>query len=747
MTTSLELVLLPLLRLAGKDRPKMPGLYAANPPRRAARGRSADRFFIYLSLEGNLPLSPKELDKLLAQMADDYYKASGSSTAAMRAVAEELNELLLKRNLNSVNRGRQAIGILALGVVRSDRLYLLQSGSSHTYLIKSEGTQQFYDPSDAGRGLGLSRATNLRFYQAELRPGDVLLVSSNPPMTWNTTTLRNMHGLSMGDLYRRLIRRASGDIEAVVMLAKAGKGELRLLSPKVPQSQRDTETEIRKPIDDDSVPLDLIPEPKSALPPPPISSVAKVSGVEVSPVRGTVAKPIESPRRDKPQEDKKPKPASKAAGSAWSSNIGPGLRTIGSAVGTTLRQAAQAAVTVFERILPDESMLTLSGSSMAFIAVAVPLVVVSIAAVVYFKNGRSRYFENYVQQAQIAVQQAENFEHLDEKRIGWKAALEYLDLAEAYDVTDETQLLRNTATMALDTLDNVVRISYNTAVVEGLPDSAVIKRIVVSIENDLYLLDGIDGVVYRAVFSGNSFELDDQFYCGPVPQPLIIGPLVDIAALPPGSPNGAVAIGMDENGNLVQCIPGSNEQLSFTLAPPDSNWGTPQAFSLEGGDLYILDPLTSSVWIYDGATEFRERPDFFFGDQVPSMQDLVDLTVSDGKLYLLYADGHLMTSYYQGDGYSDPAMFQDPRNNYAESSSMADAVFSEIQFAPPPDPSIYMLDSGGRSVYHFTLQLVYQKQYKSLFPLPEGQATAFAVGQNHQIFLALGNKVYFALLP
>ena len=631
MTTSLELVLLPLLRLAGKDRPKLPGLYAANPPRRAARGRSSDRLFIYLSLEGNLPLSPKELDKLLAQMADAYFKSSGSSTAAMRSVAEELNEILLKRNLNSVNRGRQAIGILALGVVRYDRLYLLQSGSSHAYLIKAEGTQQFYDPSDAGRGLGLSRATNLRFHQAELHTGDVLLVSSNPPMTWNTTTLRNMHGLSMGDLYRRLIRRASGDIEAVLMLAKAGKGDLRLLTPKVPQSQREPEVETRTPAYNDSVPLEPTsePEPITPSPPPPISSMAKVSGVEVSPVREPTSEPSESPRQEEPKKKEKSKPAD----SAWSSTIRPGLRTIGSAIGTTLRQATQTAVTVLERVLPDESMMTLSGSTMAFIAVAVPLVVVAIAAAVYFKNGRGRYFENYVQQAQLAIAQADEFEHLDEKRIAWKAALEYLNLAEAYDVTDETLTLRNTATIALDSLDNVVRVSYNSALVDGIPDSVVIKRIVVSIENDLYLLDGIEGVVYRAVFTGNGFELDDQFYCGPVPQPLIIGPLVDIAALPPGSPNGAVAIGMDANGNLVQCIPGSNEQLSFAMLPPDSNWGTPQAFSLEGGDLYILDPLTSSVWIYDGANEFRERPDFFFGDQVPSMDDVVDLTVSDGKLY------------------------------------------------------------------------------------------------------------------
>ncbi len=751
MTTSLDLLLLPLVRHAGKDRPKLPGLYSASPPRRAARGRSSDRLFIYLSLEGNLPLSPKELDKLLAQMSDAYYKASGSSTAAMRAVAEELNELLLKRNLNSVNRGRQGIGVLALGVVRYDRLYLLQSGSSHAYLITTEGAQQFYDPSDAGRGLGLSRATNLRFHQSELNPGDVLLVSPNPPMTWNTTTLRNMHGLSLGDLYRRLIRRAAGDIEAVLVLTKLGKGDLRLVTPKLPPGQRETEedenqtkrVEIPRPVPP--------PEPEATPTPAPIASMAEVSGVEVSPVKESAPISLETSQPEEPEKQikqKKPKsPSPRRTSALWSSTIAPGLATLGRKILSILRQVARASNTLFERMLPDESMTALSGSTMAFIAVAVPLVVVAIAAVVYFQNGRGRYFENYVIQAQNAVAQAEVFEHTNEKRIAWEAALEYLDLAEAYQVTDETQILRSEVTIALDTLDNVTRLSYTPALIRGLPDTVEIKRIVVTIENDLYLLDGIEGVVYRAEYDEGSYTLDDQFYCGPVPQPLIIGSLVDIAALPPGYQNGAVAIGMDGNGNLVQCIPGTNEQLSYAMAPPDSSWGTPQAFSMDGGDLYILDPLTSSIWIYRGASEFRDRPDFFFGDQVPSMQDVVDLTVSDGKLYLLYADGHLMTSYIRGDDYTDPAMYQDPRDGYVESPTIVDARFREIHFAPPPDPSIYMLDAEGRSVFHFSLQMVYQRQYKSLAPLPEGKATAFAVGTNHQVYLALGNKVYYALLP
>lgn len=752
MTNSLDLILLPLVRHAGKDRSKLPGLFTSLPPRRVARGRSSDRLFIYLSMEGNAPLSPKELDKLLAHMADQYYKTPGSSTAAMRSVAETLNELLLKRNLNSANRGRQAIGMLALGVIRFSHLYLLQSGTSHAYLIAVDGTRQFYDPTSAGRGLGLSRATNLRFYQSELKSGDVLIISPNPPMTWNTTTLRNMHGLSMGDLYRRLVRRAAGDLEAVLLLAKSGQGDFKLLTPQQPKDQMDIASD-SQPIKeaDPAEATPIVPtsrgraEPEPVPPPVDVEEPASVEleaeGISVSPINT-------SPQTDEqPQPEKERKPPFEGIRRTWSSSIGPGFVNFGRTIINTLRKAAQGTSTLIERMLPDENMFAMSGATMAFIAVAVPLVVVAVAVVVYSQRGQGRYYQAAFENAQRSVEQAQQSPYIDEQHDAWEDVLTYLNLAESYLVTDESQALRKLATDTLDTMDKVVRINYRSALIEGLPSSVVITRIGINFENELYLLDGTSGKVYRAVFTGQGYELDTEFRCGPVPQPLIVGPLVDIEVLPPGHPNGAAVIGMDANGNLAQCLPTGDEQLSFPMAPPDSNWGTPQAFAMDEGDLFILDPMTNSVWVYDGASEYRELPNFFFGNQVPSLQDVVDLTVSDGRMYLLFRDGHLTTSYYGSDNFTDPAVYKDSRDGYEDGPVMAGTAFNQIQFAPPPDPSIYILDPEARSIFHFSLQLVFQRQYHGQVNLPEGPATAFAVSPNHQVFLAIGNRVYFSLLP
>ncbi|MEA3351892.1 MAG: hypothetical protein U9Q82_14865 [Chloroflexota bacterium] len=727
MSSSLDFTLLPLVRHSGKDHIKMPGLYAAEPPRSAARGRSSDYLIIHLALDGNAPLSTRGMNKLLESLATAYYKTVGSSTAAMRAVAEGLNEYLLKRNLNAVSRGLQAIGMLTLGVMRHNRIYLLQSGPGQAYLIRADGVQQFYDPDAAGRGLGLSRATSFLYHQSKLSAGDVLLISPEPPLAWNTTTLRTFHGLPLGDLHRRLIRRAGSNLDAAMMLVQDGSGNMRLLRPQSNRGQDQTSRNESQPTRESVSQAGV---------------AADVSGVKTSP-------PVEAslPAASNPPPVVSPAAKTSSLRKAWSTTIGPGLLALGRAVGKMFRQAAQTLGTLVQRMLPDEELLSLSRSTMAFIAVAVPLIVVTVASIVYFKRGREVIYDKYFSEAQYAMGQAQQYELAGQQRIAWGATLEYIDLAEEYRVTKESQGMRNQARMALDALNFIKRVDYQAADIDGLPRSVNITRIVPVQNTDLYLLDEVEGKVYRAVFTGDGLELDKAFQCEPMPGPLIVGKLVDIVPLPQGSSDGATIMGMDENGNLLRCIPGSDAPLGFSMGPPDSNWGVPQAAVMDRRVLYVMDAMTSSVWVYDGSDEYRELPDFFFGADVPSMQDVVDLTVGNGKLYLLYSDGRLTTSFTGGDAYKNPAIYHDSREGMEDGEKVEGATFSEILFTHSPVSSVYLLDPVEQAIYQFTPKLVYQQQYRSRVDLPKGQATAFAITPNERVFLAIGDSVYYASFP
>jgi len=135
------------------------------------------------------------------------------------------------------------------------------------------------------------------------------------------------------------------------------------------------------------------------------------------------------------------------------------------------------------------------------------------------------------------------------------------------------------------------------------------------------------------------------------------------------------------------------------------------------------------------------------------MHDVIDMAVNLTDLYLLHTDGHLTTCDYSGLVESptrceDPATYTDSRPGRQDGALIQDASFTELLFAPPPDPSIYLLDPVSKAIYHFSVRLTLQRQYRSQDPLPEGPATAIAINKNNRTaFMAIGNQVYSATLP
>jgi len=285
--------------------------------------------------------------------------------------------------------------------------------------------------------------------------------------------------------------------------------------------------------------------------------------------------------------------------------------------------------------------------------------------------------------------------------------------------------------------------------VNDLPKDVVIKRIVATDEdNILYLLNEMDGNVFRAIRGDKGYILDPNFICEPVPQPLIVGELVDIIPLPIGSDTNAEVRGMDANGNLMSCIPGGEPSVTSQMPPPDMHWGEPTAFEMNSTGLYVLDPITNAVWIFWNEDNFSELPTLYFDEQIPNMGDVIDLTLNRQDLFLLHSDGHLtMCTSGNPTRCEDPAVVNDIREDRHIDEIFDGIVFSEIQFSPPPDPSIYLLDSETPAIYHLSVRLTYQGQFRSQYEIVEGPATAFTISTKHQLFLAIGNKVYYSPLP
>lgn len=401
---------------------------------------------------------------------------------------------------------------------------------------------------------------------------------------------------------------------------------------------------------------------------------------------------------------------------------------------------------LLKRILPDESIFTIPASTMAFTAVAIAVVMAVAGAQVYFQHGYGIQFEAHYEQAFAAAEAASLETDPLEIRTAWDTTLFFLNKAEEYRTTEESINLRMRAQGELDRLDTVYRLNFQNAFVSGLGGPLNITRLAAT-SNELFMLNAANGSVLRGTLTGKGYELDPDFKCSVYHA---FGPIISII---PGIKNDKIrasVILMDANGNLMYCNPGEAAKM-ITPALPHTNWGSPVSFTIDSGALYVLDPGSNGVWFYRGL-DITNPPHLFFDQQIPKMSDVIDMAVNRDDLYLLHSDGSLTTCKYNALQVSptrcdDPTTYSDSRPGRHSGPRILDAQFQQILLTQPPDPSLYMLDPLNQSVYHFSLRLNFQRQFRPLNSLSADTATAFTIGPNRTLFLATGNQVYYSLLP
>ena len=795
MSGTLDLNLLPIARQAGQDQAELPGLYAVTPPRRTARGRSEDNLILYLSEAGNAPLPPDQLRQLMENLTRAYYKTAGSVTAAMRSLVEALNQTLLERNLKLTSSGRQSLGQLIVLVLRGQAAYLAYSGPASTYLVTAEATEQILDAEGAGRGLGISRTTNIRFAQAELHNGDFIVLACQAPPAWTVENLRLPTRPSLESMRRRLLDHATPQFSAVLIQVQAGEGKLRLLRRKsaltdMAQPVQPSPAPATGPVDSPVETSPITPdasgsaesagfergEPVSQAPlaeqpalpaeSPPVS----LNSEEDSPAAFTFQSPASSgslPPSAVPRPRATTPSAASAATHPASASDSPkiqkkrfkhlaaplvaGLAAFWQALGNTLGLLLRGLASTLKKILPDESILHISPSTMFFIALMVPVIISTVGGFVYIRRGRAAQHQAYMEQASQSAAQASTAVEPDVQRAAWTATLGYLDKAELFDATEQSAALRAQAMNTLDSLDGILRLDYQPAIAGGLGEEVKVTQMAAT-PTDLYMINANQGIVLRATLTGRGYEMDPNFKCGPGFGPELVGPILDIVPLPAGSVENATILAMDANANLLYCLPDGSEPLYKHLSDPTNTaLGSPIALALDNNDLYVLDPQTNGVYIYFNM-DVTQPPNFYFGDDVPEMQDVIDLTVSNDFLFLLHSDGRLTKCSYSGFAESptrceDPANYDDPRPGRSGGVVIPDALFSQFSSSPHPGPVLYMLEPTHQSVYMFSLRQTFQQQYRPATDLGEEPATSFAVSTSRLIFLAINNQVYYAGLP
>jgi hypothetical protein len=209
---------------------------------------------------------------------------------------------------------------------------------------------------------------------------------------------------------------------------------------------------------------------------------------------------------------------------------------------------------------------------------------------------------------------------------------------------------------------------------------------------------------------------------------------------------------IDEDGTLLYCAPDRQPAVA-QLTPPDIGWGRIQAIDVYGDSLYVLDPVMNAVWIYEAAGGFFSGvPEMFFVEEVRELKGAIDLAMAHDELIILYADGRLdrcrrtVTGAVDEGGRirveCDPQpYFQDNRPGRDPTAQIPGAVPVEMDYSPPPEPSLYFLDLLSNSVFHYSLRLVYQGQFMPKEPFEE-EISAMTLGPPNDLYLAVGSQVY-----
>lgn len=726
--------------------------HLAKPPRRVERGREREQIWLALWASKGRQAEEALLKTWLDQAGARYYQTRGSVSLALRQAFEYLNQQALAHNQA---HGLSTPFLVVAVVLRGEQIYLAFCGPLHAWLFSGRDATDLFSPELAGRGLGIGRAWTMRFYHWAAQPHSrgLFSLSATFPSALAETGhegWKEAQGIWIevmaGDGQIRYAEKASAPLEVTSEVAQpAGLGKATQTAQGRPPSVRTgearvlggdhlsaTATRMRPPLPEET--------PSAS---PAVAQTARAGGAS-------------APSRAEPTAPRKQRQSSvpfagvgrALAGGVW--GIGQGLEKLN-------QHLRRFWGKVLPRFLPtDSALMRVSPGTLVFLAIAIPLMVVTVALVVYWRQGRLEQHRLYLQQAQQVVNQALGQSDPALKRVNLEAALTWVEKADQYGQSADSKALRMSIYQNLDALDGIRRLVFQPLLPGGVGGNVQVGKMVATSSEDLYVLDRGQGIILRLVATQSGYALDTQFACRPGQiGSLIVGPFVDLLALPASNFHNAQVMAIDANGNLVYCGFKGNQPVldAVALQPPDQGWGGVKSITVRQGNLVVLDAMQNGLYEYRGSQwDFVDQPKALFGAQVIPLSNAVALAAFQDDIFILYEDGHV--SRCSGLGKvecQDPFPFRLSQDGQVLEVARLNVTFTDWTLTPPPDPALYLLDPSSPSVYYFSLMLSLQQQYRpSLVEgerLPERPATAFTITPGRNLVLAFDNLLYLATLP
>ncbi len=577
-----------------------PGLLAQAAPPKAAHSRARDSLFVHLTLSGSGEETAVLTQNILQVISQQFYKTSGSVTAALRKAVVEANQYLLRYNLSQSGPPRE--GAVTCAAFRGTELFTIQTGESwalvgHNFGIERLPPQEPDHITPMGRSSGL----DIRYFHHRLQSGDTLL---------------------LGD--PRLAHLATDDFTAVVVATPIEEGLEALVGIVGPESGRLLLVEFGT-----DVPLDML---------------------DVSP---PATQPAAAPPQTQPQRQTAVAPSSPP------SDIQTTARRAGAGAALGLAGFTSWLAELLARLRPsagEDDPAQINWAIPALIAIIIPFLIAAIVTGVYLQRGQVQQLAAIKAEMGQKLGQAEQMTDEAATRRLYNEVLGLAQEAETQLRPGDEQVaqMRQIARGRLDVLDQITRLNadlFYQYTTENTDLAAIVLR--PGSEGDVYTYDRLNGFVYEHdtdetyLDTGNVAPLQLLFE-GQAIGNHVAGKIIDIMWRPQGNSVSREGLAMlDGNGALLTFQPGYDNTFAVPL-DLSSEWRVPTDIATFDERLYILDPAAQVIWKYipqgdDFITNADDRVIAFDGEENPELDKVVDFDIfsGDGSLMLLYEDGRI----------------------------------------------------------------------------------------------------------
>lgn len=769
-----DINLLPLNLSDGRNIGELSGLFLYTAPKKTEKSRQSDIFIVLIHVD-NTAIPDPQLREWGGVLSTAYYAARGSLTMGVSAAVKALADHLGKSKKLKI----MPVIFLNIAILRGRSLLAAHTGPVNTTVISSEGVQNFSDETCLPLQL---KNNELSFFSSDIHSEDIILLCPYVPNDWTNTSIMEVASDSPLNAIRFLLDRSGGNLKAAVIQLKTGTGQIlyrtrtsitadvkpeieNKLEPQVTGRRRSSEIISRSTYTSGAY------EPG---PEKPLFRQKKVDGMFSSDAAKSGNSEAGEKSADEQQAENKQASLTGEKELPGSESLGLRFKELPVIPKEQPEKAAPADTVQQEKQEPETPLTDKKnakkgkvkkkrnlGQLMLIIAcgILIPVIVVFSLFLVY--SGRSRdqvqreYLGMAVQAAQAALAETEP----KQQESLWTKTLDLAAYAAGYGNSAAADSLRQQAIQKLDQINGGISTVYNYANQAMLPQGLNITGITASGQYT-YALDSTSGSVLRFVSSGSGLALDSTFSCQPgtykelgnASANIQIGPLVDFAILPAGSPHSFVLAGVDKNANVLYCS-GFAVNQAGKLIQPEIGKLSVDAISLYGNALYILDTEASAVYeyVYSNANGFNFEPSNYYGSYSPYLTDAIDFTLYKDYAYFLRSNGTLMICDYTAYRPACSTVTELQSSDNSASIDLSLHQFKKIMMNSSPDNSIYLMDAKLQTLLNISVKgnfIRYIVPNRSGADISQSAAaTGFGITGQNRLLWAYKNDLYIGNMP